>query len=150
MIDKLEKCPKCQNEECCLVEDINEFHKAYTCLSCGFASSDLMREGEYDVEAYEELLPELYKVIKTVDSENRVWYPYPRNEVSKGSVFAEGTSLEHWGWSAIKSVPLSKEDKKSKKFKGQKYKADATTKMEFGKDGYFEACDYIGFFNLEQ
>ena len=34
------------------------------------------------------------------------------------------------------------------KFKGKKYKSDSKTLKSFGKD-YFEACDYIGFFDIK-
>jgi hypothetical protein len=101
---------------------------------------------DFDFEAYEEQLPELYKDIKYTDEENRVWYPQVINIEDKGTVFANGSSKESWEWSAIKSVTLSEEEKESPKFKGKTHKSDSSTLKNFGTD-YFDACDYIGLFD---
>ena len=45
------------------------------CWGCGYQTNDLMKEGEFDFEGYEEILPELYKDVKHKDEEGRVWYP---------------------------------------------------------------------------
>jgi hypothetical protein len=148
MIDNLITCPKCKAPESCCTQAINEFHKAYVCLSCGFQTNDLMVEGEFDFEEYEEALPELYKDIKTVDEQGRVWYPNIINIEGKGTVFANGPSKDSWEWSGILSVPLTKEEKESTKFKGKTHKSDSKTLKSFGRD-YFEACDYIGLFEVK-
>lgn len=149
MKEELKKCQKCQAEESCLINPINEFHNSYTCLSCGFATSDLMVEGEFDFEGFEEELPELYKDIKYIDEKGRVWYPNIVNQLEKGVVFVNGTSKDDWQWASIKSVQLSKEDKKNPRFKGQTHKSDPTTLTAFGQEGYFEACDSLGLFDVE-
>ena len=107
-----------------------------------------MREGEFNFEEYENTLPELYKEIKHTDSEGRVWYPHIINVEGKGTVFANGSSKDDWEWSGIKSVLLTKEEKKTAKFKGKEFKSDSSTLKNFGQD-YFEACDYIGFFDIQ-
>lgn len=147
MIDNLIKCPKCKAESSCYISPVNEFHNSYVCLGCGFQTNDLMREGEFNFEEYEEQLPELYKDIKYTDSENRVWYPHVINIEGKGTVFANGTSKDEWEWSGIKSVKLTDDEKKLPKFKNKNYKSDSSTLKSFGTD-YFEACDYIGFFDI--
>ena len=146
MTDNLTTCPKCKATEACYTVDINEFHKSYNCLDCGFSTSDLMREGEFDFDQYEEEFPELYKDIKYTDEEGRVWYPQVINIEDKGTVFANGTSEEDWQWSAIKSVELTEEEKENPRFKGKTHKSDSSTLENFGND-YFAACDYISLFN---
>ena len=148
MTDNLITCPKCGVKESCYITPINEFHNSYVCFNCGFQTNDFMREGEFNFEEYEEELPELYKDIKYKDSEDRVWYPHIINIEGKGTVFANGSSKEDWQWSAIKSIELTEEEKESPKFKGKKYKSDSKTLKDFGTD-YFEACDYIGFFEIK-
>jgi hypothetical protein len=111
-------------------------------------ANDLLKEGEYDVETYEAEMPELFKDIKYVDEEYRVWYPNVINIEAKGTVFPNGSSKDYWVWSAIKSVPLTEEEKQNPRFKGKNHKSDSRTLDSFGQD-YFAACDYIGFFDLE-
>jgi hypothetical protein len=125
---------------------MNEFHKVYVCFSCGFQTNDLMREGEFNFEDYEQELPELYKDINHTDEDGKVWYPNVINVDGKGTVFANGTSKDEWEWSGILSVPLTEEEKESQRFKGKKYKSDSKTLNSFGKD-YFGACDYVGLFD---
>lgn len=146
MSDELVTCPSC-GSDACYSKPINETKNAYTCFGCGFNSNDLMLEGEYDVEAFEEDLPLLYSDIKKVDKEGRVWYPNVINVAEKGTVFASGRSAESWGWNAIKVRPLNEEEKKQLSNKGIEYKSDSTTLKNFGND-FIEALDYIGYFNL--
>ena len=148
MVDNLTTCPKCKAPESCYVTELNEFAKQYVCLSCGFTASDLFMEGEYDALEYELEMPELFKDIKHIDELGRVWYPNVINIDGKGTVFPNGSSKENWQWSAIKSVPLTEEDKENPRFKGKQFKSDSKTMENFGED-YFSACDYIGFFDVE-
>ena len=147
MTDALQTCPKCKAMESCYVLPINEVANSYNCLGCGFVTNDLLKEGDYDVEAYESEMPELFKDIKYTDEQGRVWYPNVINLESKGTVFPNGASKDDWRWSAIKNVPLTEEEKENPRFKGKQYKSDSKTLEYFGED-YFTACDYIGFFEL--
>jgi hypothetical protein len=106
-----------------------------------------MKEGEFDFTAYEETLPELYKDIKYVDEEKRVWYPISINIPDKGTVFLNGKSTEDTQWSGIKVVELTEEEKQQPKYKGLTYKSDAKSLKNFGTD-FIEAIDYIGMFNM--
>ena len=142
--DKLTICPLCGCDGC-YVTPINETKNNYFCWGCGFQTNDLMKEGEFDFEAYEETLPELYKDIKGKDDENRVWYPVSINLSDKGTVFLNGTDVSNVHWSAIKVIPLTEEEKQEPKYKGLTYKSDAKSLQHFG-DDFIEACDYIGIF----
>ena len=148
MIDStLMMCPLCKQEECCNIEPINEFHNKYSCVACGFETNDLMREGEFDFEAYEsdDAFPLLYKDIKQVDEINRVWYPMTINIKGKGTVYAFGNNTDNWQWRATKSIALTEEELMLPKYKNQTHKSDPT--KDFGRD-FFEACDYIQIFDI--
>lgn len=141
--DTLIDCPLCGEPMACYKIPVNESKFSYMCLGCGYISSDFLVEGEYDVEEYENELPELYKEIKKVDSKGRVWYPNVVNIPEKGVVFISGTTPEDSEWSAIKNIPLTEEEKALPRFKGQRYKSDPKTLTDFGND-YLSALEYIG------
>jgi hypothetical protein len=148
MIDKLIDCPLCKEKASCYCSPLNEKHLAYSCFGCGYSSNDLMKDNEFDIEQFEETLPELYKDLKKVDDKGRYWYPQAINIVGKGTVFANGKTNNSWQWSAIKSVALTEEEKKQPKFKNQTHKSDSSTLKSFEKD-FIEALDYIGFFSVD-
>ena len=145
MIDELIVCPKCGSDGCYKVA-ISETAYTYFDWGCGFRTNDLMKEGEFDFQAFEETMPELYKDVKYVDTDKRVWYPISINIADKGTVFLNGKSAEETFWSAIKVVSLTEEEKKQPKYKGLNYKSDPKSLQHFGND-FIEACDYIGVFN---
>jgi hypothetical protein len=149
MEDKLIDCPNCGEKDACYKIPINEFHNSYSCFGCGFTTNDLMRIDEYDFDQFESTLPELYRDLKTKDSEGRIWYPQAINIPEKGTVFANGKNKDTWQWSAIKTIELTEEEKYNPRFKGQSHKSDSKSLENFGKD-FIEACDYIGFFNVEK
>ena len=142
--DEMIICPKCGCDGC-YKTPINETKSNYFCWGCGFQTNDLMKEGEFDFTAFEETLPELYKDVKYVDQEGRVWYPISVNLPDKGTVFLNGTSKEDIKWSAIKVIELTEEEKKEPKYKNLTYKSDAKSLQNFDND-FIEACDYIGLF----
>lgn len=148
MTDALQTCPKCNAPESCYVLPINEVANSYNCLACGFITNDLLKTGEYDLEAYEAEMPELFKDIKYVDDKNRVWYPNVINIEEKGTVFPNGSSKDNWHWAGIKNVRLTEEELESDRFKGKTHKSDSKTLENF-KDDYFAACEYIGIFDIE-
>jgi hypothetical protein len=104
-----------------------------------------MKEGEFDMDAYEETLPELYKDLKYVDSEGRVWYPIAINLPTKGTVFIHGNTKDNWQWAGIKSKKLTKKELLEPKYKDSTHKSNAKSLKHFEKD-FIEACDYIGLF----
>lgn len=148
MTDALQTCPKCNAPESCYVLPINEVANSYNCLACGFITNDLLKEGDYDAEAYEAEMPELFKDIKYVDERTRVWYPNVVNLETKGTVFPNGSSKDNWHWAGIKNVPLTEEEKESPRFKGKTHKSDSKTMQKFDED-YFAACEYIGLFDID-
>ncbi len=73
--DSLIDCPLCKEKFACYSIKMNENKNTYLCLGCGYQSNDLMKQGDFDEEQYEQEMPELYKDLKRLDEENRVWYP---------------------------------------------------------------------------
>lgn len=145
--DSLGLCPKCSCDGC-YITPINEAKNAYFCFGCGFQTNDLMVEGEFDFEQYEETLPELYKDIKYTDENKRVWYPAGVNLPEKGTVFLSGKSVDEVQWSAIRVVLLTEEERKQPKYKNLTYKSDPKSLKHFGND-FIEACDYIEVFSKQ-
>lgn len=142
--DQMGTCPKCKCDGC-YIAPINETSFNYFCWGCGFSTNDLMIEGEFDFVGYEETLPELYKDVKYVDEQKRVWYPISINIPDKGTVFLNGKGVEDVQWAAIKVVELTEEEKQQPKYKNLTYKSDAKSLKNFEKD-FIEALDYIGMF----
>jgi hypothetical protein len=150
MIDTtLMMCPLCKQEECCNIEPINEFYNKYSCVACGFETNDLMKEDDFNFEAYEDQdgFPELYKDIKQVDEIGRVWYPITINIKGKGTVYVFGKTSDDWQWRATKSIALTEEELKLAKYKGQTHKSDPSSTEDFGKD-FFGAVDHINLFDI--
>ena len=150
MKDKLEICLKC-GSDACYVTPVNELKNNYYCFGCGYQSNDLMVEGEFDFESYEEALPELYKDLKYIDNEKRVWYPTTINIQDKGTVFANGNDVSNWSWAGVKAVEVSAEEKGKFKIPGTEefytHKTDIKTLKNFPQEDFIEALDYISFFS---
>jgi len=142
--DQLSICPKCESDACYVVP-LNEKANSYFCFGCGFTSNDLQKAGEFDMEEYESVLPEIHKDLRFVDSENRVWYPATMNIPEKGTVFLGGKAKDLTEWCAIKVRPLTEDEQAQLANKGIKYKSDSKTLKSFGND-FIEALDYINFF----
>ena len=150
MKDKLSICPRC-GSDACYTTSLNETKSNYFCFGCGFQTNDLMKEGEFDFETYEEALPELYKDLKNTDSEKRVWYPITINIQDKGTVFANGKTKDNWTWAGVKAVEVSAEEKGKFKIPGTEdyytHKTDIKSLKNHSQDDFIEALDYVNFFS---
>ncbi len=128
MKEQLINCPRCNSNACSEMSDGNV--TIWQCMGCGFTSNTYLNE-EYSVK-YKEVLPELYKDLEFIDEKGLRWYPTAVTMDNKSMVFAEGTSIENWKWSAVQA---------------KDGKPDMTTKKEFNSDDFIEALDYVGYFN---
>lgn len=128
MKESLITCPRCGSNAC--HEASNEKFIMWSCFGCGFTSNSTMTD-EHAPKA-EETLPELYKALKFKDEKGFHWYPIALTFDDKAMVFAEGTSVESWKWSAVQA---------------KDNKPDMTTKKEFDERDFMEALDYVGYFN---
>jgi hypothetical protein len=102
----------------------------WICMGCGFTSNNTIKDN--NAEQMEVTLPELYKALKFKDKSGKYWYPNSVLLEDKSMVFAEGTSVNDWKWSAVQS---------------KDGKADMTTKQEFIERDFMDALEYIGYFN---
>jgi Zn ribbon nucleic-acid-binding protein len=128
MTEKLINCPRCESNACS--EMSNDKVTIWVCMGCGFTSNTTITDG--NVEQMESTLPELYKALKYKDQDGKYWYPNSVMLEDKSMVFAEGTSVDDWKWSAVQS---------------KDGKADMTTKQEFAERDFMDALEYIGYFN---
>jgi hypothetical protein len=146
--DQLIICDKCQGDAC-YVEQVNENISTYMCFSCGFQTNSLMKEGEDFYKEQIEILPELYKDLFHTDKDGKIWMPSAVNIPDQGMVFANGSGVTSWSWSAVKAV-LVKEEEKSKypiphqPGKFYEYRMDMSTMKNFPEHEYIEALTYIG------
>ena len=140
MTDRLIICPRCGSDAC--YEHSQQKIAIWSCMGCGFTSNELMVEESQLVLETEEVMPELYKDIKFIDDKKQVWYPTVINIQDKGTVFANGTDKDNWGWAGIKVIETTEEEKE--KMKGATHKSDPKTLKMFTKDQFDEAVAYIG------
>ncbi len=140
--DTIIDCPK-SGGDLCYKTEINKDITNFLSLSCGFWTNTLMKK---DSEFYNEqisTLPEIYKDIAWEDPETKlIWIPNTINIQDKGMVFAGGTNAKEWAWSAVKAIPLGKDDKA--KVEGQTHKMDMSTIKSFKERDYIDALSYIG------
>lgn len=150
MIDDLIICPKCGSTACyhILDEEGPQSANIYNCFGCGFQTNDALfhKSQETFIKSLEATMPELYKAIRYEDEKGNYWYPQTVNNINLGMVFADGTSVDDWKWSAVLSKPIDKKDRRKHK-PGTTHIMDMSTKKEFERHDYMEALDYIGFFN---
>ena len=135
----------------CYVTKINDEITSYLDFGSGFTTTSLMKEDSEQVINAIETSPELFKDIRKKDSEGRVWFPATITVPNSGMVFADGTSKKDWGWSAVKSIPLSEEEIKSGRFPaGQTTKMDMNNVKKFPREkGFIDALEEIGFFGID-
>lgn len=130
MQEKLIICPRCGSNAC--HEASNEKFTMWSCFGCGFTSNSTMTDEHF--KKAEEVLPELYKALKFKDNNGYHWYPIALTFDDKSMVFAEGTSVIDWKWSAVQA---------------KNGKPDMTTKKEYVEREFMEALEYVGYFNKQ-
>ncbi len=128
MKEQLINCPRCNSNACSEMSDGTI--TIWQCMGCGFTSNTFLTEE--NSAKYKEVLPELYKDLEFIDEKGLRWYPTSVGMDDKSMVFAEGTSIENWKWSAVQA---------------KDGKPDMTTKKEFNGNDFIEALDYVGYFN---
>jgi len=128
MTEKLIDCSRCGSNACSEIS--NDKVTIWICMGCGFTSNNTITET--NKEQMEVTLPELYKALRHKDKDGKYWYPNSVMLDDKAMVFAEGTSVDDWKWSAVQS---------------KDGKADMTTKQEFAERDFMDALEYIGYFN---
>jgi len=143
MTEKLIDCPRCSSNACSEISD--EKVIIWLCMGCGFTSNTFMTCE--NISKVEELMPNLYKDMKFINTDGLSWYPNSVTLDNKSMVFADGISKDDWKWAAIKSILIPDKDKD--KFKGEEYRADMSTKKEFEQNNFMDALSYVGYFDLK-
>ncbi len=147
--DELITCPNCGSDACyksvILTKPDGEDVNSYKCFGCGFFTNDAMKEG-FNFDEFEAGQPQLFIDLKTIDKQDRVWFPITVNHPEKGTVFAFGPSADNWQWAAIKNRQLTEEEMEELVNRGITHKSDASTLAYFKKD-FIEALDYINYFD---
>ena len=124
-------CPRCEGNACHEVS--NNKLTVWSCFGCGFTANTTTTD--VNIETIEAVMPQLYIDLKFKDQKGYYWYPSTVILEDKSMVFAEGTSIDDWKWSAVQSKDS---------------KADMTTKKEYEINDFMEALDYIGFFEKQK
>jgi len=124
-------CLKCGGDACS--EITNEVVTIWICMGCGFTSNNTITDA--NVTEMEATLPELYKDLRFKDKEGKYWYPNSVILDDKSMVFAEGTNVQDWMWSAVQA---------------KDGKTDMTTKKEFQIHEFMDALEYIDYFKYAQ
>ena len=140
--DTIIDCPK-SGGDLCYKTEINKDITNFLSLSCGFWTNTLMKDGSDFYTQQIEVLPELYKDLAWEDPKTKlIWIPNTINIQEKGMVFANGENVDEWNWSAVKAIPLEKDEEA--KNEGQTHKMDMSTIKNFKERDYIDALSYIG------
>jgi hypothetical protein len=131
MKESLITCLKCGGDACS--EITNEVVTIWICMGCGFTSNNTITDA--NVTEMEATLPELYKDLRFKDKEGKYWYPNSVILDDKSMVFAEGTNVQDWMWTAVQA---------------KDGKTDMTTKKEFQIHEFMDALEYIDYFKYAQ
>ena len=131
MKESLITCLKCGGDACS--EITNGIVTIWICMGCGFTSNNTITDT--NVEEMEATLPELYKDLRFKDKEGKYWYPNSVILDDKSMVFAEGTNVQDWMWTAVQA---------------KDGKTDMTTKKEFQIHEFMDALEYIDYFKYAQ
>ena len=131
MKESLITCLKCGGDACSEIS--NGVVTIWICMGCGFTSNNTITDA--NVTEMEATLPELYKDLRFKDKEGKYWYPNSVILDDKSMVFAEGTNVQDWMWSAVQA---------------KEGKTDMTTKKEFQIHEFMDALEYIDYFKYAQ
>jgi hypothetical protein len=131
MKESLITCLKCGGDACS--EITNGIVTIWICMGCGFTSNNTITDA--NVEEMEATLPELYKDLRFKDTDGKYWYPNSVILEDKSMVFAEGTNVQDWMWTAVQA---------------KDGKTDMTTKKEFQIHEFMDALEYIDYFKYAQ
>ena len=147
--DEIINCPKSGGDLCYKVE-INKEITNFLSLSCGFWTNTLMKENSEFYNEQLSTLPELYKDIAWKDPDtDLIWIPNTINIPDKGMVFANGSEISNWKWTAVKAVDVLEEEKEKYPIPGKNgeyylKRMDMENGKSFEERDYMEALSYIG------
>lgn len=136
-------CPRC-GSHLCYAQRIPSGDETWMCMSCGFTSTNLMKEGSETEQQVTQSQPKLYLDLKFVDPDGYVWYPAVITVPDAGMVFLDGTSLENYEWVGVPLRPLTKKEQRMKQNKDKTFMMETAKTKHFGKDGFTNAVSEMG------
>lgn len=146
MTDSLGKCDRC-GSDACYTQKVTETVITWLCFTCGFSSSTLMVEGSDLERKTTETSPELYKELRYVGEDTKVWFPAMLTLPEAGTVFLDGTGVQDWKWASVKAIPILEEER-ARFPKDHKFKMDMKSITHFEQNNFMDALDSIGFFAI--
>jgi Zn ribbon nucleic-acid-binding protein len=135
---KFEDCPICDSKESIHNYKI-EGVPTRTCQECGYSTNIGMKLGTQSEISVYDSVPTLFKELKLIDLHEYVWYPVSMIEKNKAILFADGKSVDDWGWRVAKYIPAEKDDKF---YKENGYKIDMLNSTIFP-NTMFPAAIYL-------
>ena len=148
MKDQLVECKRCKGNAC-YEQNIEENLQTWLCMGCGFTTSTVMNKGGQAHNNLLETSPELYKDLLFEDDTEKIWAPATITLPNKGMVFLDGSNKEQWQWAAVKSIPITEEDRKAKQFpKDQTHKMDMQNIKHFEQKDFMTALEHIDFYKV--
>jgi len=151
--DKLVDCKCCGSNACYESKFKTEEGEILTwlCMTCGFTTNTTMEEGSDVLKQAEELTAELIKDLKQIH-ENLAWFPTVITMPEKGMIFPEPVE-DDWKWTVVKTVPVTKKDKKKFPIPGTKNqyyqtRMDMKNPIRFDKLEFMDAAAELGMFNI--
>jgi len=148
MKDQLVECKRCKGNAC-YEQNIEKNLQTWLCMGCGFTTSTVMNKGGQAHNNLLETSPELYKDLLFEDDTEKIWAPATITLPNKGMVFLDGTNEEEWQWAAVKTIPITEEDRKLKQFpKDQTHKMDMQNIKHFGQRDFMTALEHIDFYKV--
>jgi hypothetical protein len=148
MKDQLVECKRCKGNAC-YEQNIEENLQTWLCMGCGFTTSTVMNKGGQAHNNLLETSPELYKDLLFEDDTEKIWAPATITLPNKGMVFLDGSNKEQWQWAAVKSIPITEEDRKAKQFpEDQTHKMDMQNIKHFEQKDFMTALEHIDFYKV--
>lgn len=148
MKDQLVECKRCKGNAC-YEQNIEENLQTWLCMGCGFTTSTVMNKGGQAHNNLLETSPELYKDLLFEDDTEKIWAPATITLPDKGMVFLDGSNTEQWQWAAVKTIPITEEDRKLKQFpKEQTHKMDMQNIKHFDQRDFMTALEHIDFYKV--
>ena len=126
-MEELSNCIICETQNSVVTVKMGGVN-TQICQSCGYQTNEGMIEGTDLEKTLYDSQPELFKDLKLVDNDNKVWYPTVLNEQNKAMLFPDGKNSEDWGWRVAQYIPLTDKDKP---IPGQTHKLDMVNSTVF-------------------
>jgi len=140
-------CSVCKSKNC--FESIDKDVTSYLCLSCGYTSNSLLKQGSDSLEEVMKTTPQIVKDLQIYDFAREIyWIPTVINMGDRGIIYPEGTT-DNWKWKYAKVVDISEELQKDYPIPGtdgEYYTTmlDVENAEEFKSTEFLEACKAMG------